>query len=274
MKCVRIAGILCLIALSTLFWIVPMAKAQEIEEKVILLLPESIQITGNEIILGAIGTITGSPELAQKVAAVNAGTAPRAGSSRRLTKGQIEVRLRQAGLDLSKIEFQGANTVQIFGILQAAAPKDNTSTTSTSLGTSTSSAVPTYEVVVAARDLSRGEILTPSDLTVEERELRNVQPDGRSLNDFIGLRTTRYVLSGAILNHLNVEVVPTIERGASVTILVQTSSLAVTAPGVARASGAIGDVIAVENTLSRQVVYAEILDSETVQIRMRGAGTP
>lgn len=259
-----IARTLLLILLSTLVFGGPMVQAEEATEKVVLLLPETVQVRGSAMILGEIAKVSGPPGLASQVAAVNAGAAPRAGSSRRLTKGQIEVRLRQAGLDLNKVEFQGAETIQVFGLAAGTPPQGATSSTTTS------SPVPSYEVVVARRELARGEILTANDLSLEEREFRNAQPDPRRLEDFVGLRTTRHVLPGTILNHLNAEAVPVIERGAKVTIIVRTAGLAVTAPGVARASGAVGDVIPVENSLSKQVVYGEILDSATVEVRIGG----
>jgi len=43
---------------------------------------------------------------------------------------------------------------------------------------------------------------------------------------------------------------------------------------VARQSGGLGDVIEVENTLSKQRVSGEIIDAQTVQVFMKGAGMP
>lgn len=235
------------------------------QEVVILTLPENVTVSGTELLLGEIAEITGPPELASRVAEINAGTAPRPGSSRRLTKGQIEVRLRQGGLDLRKIQFAGATTIQVFG-MEAAVKTQPLERTQPGF--------PIYEVVVAARDIPRGEVITLEDLEVEEREFRSGQPDPRRLEDFVGMRASRHILAGALLTELNVEAVPVIERGASVTILVRTSSLVVTAPGIARESGGVGEIIVVENTLSRQRLSAMIIDAHTVEVNMRGSGTP
>lgn len=249
------------LALSILLFNTPLVQAVDLEI-VVLTLPEQAQIQGSSIFLGEIGELTGPADLVEQVAAVNAGTAPVAGSSRRLTKGQIEVRLRQAGIDLSKVEFHGSEIVMVHGAM-----RETTSSPPTLTGTNI------YEVVVVVRDVHRGEVLQKTDLAVEEREIRGTQVDGRALKEFVGLRATRFLSSGTVLTALNVEVVPTIERGALVTIVVRTPSLVVTAPGVARGTGGVGEVIAVENTLSKQVVYGEIVDAETVQVNIRGSGT-
>lgn len=236
-----------------------------VEGRVTVLLPASVNVEGPELLLGNIAEITGPEELAREVANINAGAAPISGSSRRLTKGQIEVRLRQGGLDPELIEFQGATTVQVYGV----APRQGVASTSQAL-----TGFPSYDVVVAVTDLPRGHVIVPADLVVETQEFRSGQPDPRSVEDFVGLRTSRHVIAGSALTTLNVEVVPIVERGTPVTILVQTSSLVVSAPGIARGSGGLGEVIAVENTLSRQVVAGEIIDAQTVQVNMRGSGTP
>lgn len=241
-----------------------MVQAGE-QEKVVIELPESVNVEGPDLLLGEIATLTGPEELVSQVAAINAGAAPLSGNSRRLTKAQIEVRLRQGGLDLKRIEFQGAQTVQVYG----AVPLPTGSTV-----VKTEAGFPIYDVVVAAVDLPRGHVISPKDVTLESQEFRSGQPDLRTIEDFVGLRTSRHVLSGSPLTSLNVEAIPIIERGASITILVQTGSLVVTAPGIARGSGGLGEVIAVENTLSRQTVLGEIIDAQTVQVNVRGLHTP
>lgn len=269
MKTQRAFGLFLLILCSVLGLISPVSLGAD-EKGVILILPESAYVQGTSLLLGEIAAIEGEPELAAKVAAINAGAAPQFGSSRRLTKGQIEVRLRQGGLDLTKIKFAGEETVQVFRL----APQTTAKQTDEQVKTVADGGALLAEVVVAVRDLPRGTVLTWDDLMVEERDLRGAKADGRGVEHFIGLRTSRHVLVGAALTSLNVETIPVIERGAKVTIVVQTKSLVVTAPGIARGTGGLGEVIAVENTLSKQVVYGEILDAQTVQVNIRGSGTP
>ena len=98
--------------------------------------------------------------------------------------------------------------------------------------------------------------------------------DTRSPQDFVGLRTTRTILAGTPLSDLNVETVPLVERGDAVTLLVRTGNVVVTAQGIARQSGGLGDLIEVENALSKQKVLGEIIDANTVEVNVKEAGTP
>lgn len=266
MKFSRLVAILSLVLLTALTLPV-LVLGETMEEQVILILPESSHVQGNQLLLGEIAELEGPAELVAQIANVNAGTAPQPGARRRLTQGHIQTRLMQAGIPLGMVEFQGASIVQVYGLAQTpiqTSPKTE----------ETANGFPVYEVVVAARSLRKGEILTYEDLAIEGQEFKSTQPDGRTLEEFIGLRTSRQIISGHPLTTLNVEVIPAIERGNQVTIVVQTGGLVVTAPGVAEGSGAIGETISVRNTLSRQLVQGEILDSETVVVNLRGSGTP
>ncbi|HBN96859.1 MAG TPA: hypothetical protein DDZ66_11205, partial [Firmicutes bacterium] len=49
------------------------------EEKVIVILPESVNVQGPELLLGNIAEITGPEEMVSKVAAINTGAAPISG---------------------------------------------------------------------------------------------------------------------------------------------------------------------------------------------------
>ena len=131
-----------------------------------------------------------------------------------------------------------------------------------------------YQVVVVTRDVSRGEILTPSDLQMEEREARGTLRDVGQIEDFVGLRAVRTLSAGTVLTAQAVEMVPTVERGAQVWIVAVANSIHVSVQGTARSSGNVGDIIPVENSSSRQIVYGEIVDEETVMVNIRGSSTP
>ncbi len=252
-----------ILVLIGLLFAISACGATELEQ-VILNLSENAEVQGQWILLGEIAEITGPKELVAEVSKVNAGAAPRPGSSRRLTKGQIEVRLRQAGIDVKKVEFAGPLEVQIFGRNER--KEQNTK--------AEENGILLHDVVVAARDLRRGDIITAEDLKIAKVELRNAKPDGRGIEELIGLRAKRTILQDTAFTSLNVEPIPVIERGDNVTIVVYTGSLVVTAPGVAKGTGGIGETVSVENSLSKQIVQAEIIDKETVQVNMRGSGTP
>lgn len=262
MRMQRFWRALALILPSLLILATPAAGADQ-AERVVLTLPESATIQGKWLILGEIGEITGPPELAAQVAAVNAGAAPGASTSRLLTKGQIEVRLRQARLDLTRIEFRGATTVKVFGVAEDVGGQAKEA----------DEADRGCKITVAARDLARGEVITADDLVLEERETRTASAV-HNPEDLIGLRTTRHIRSGTEITLSGVEQIPVIDRGASVTIVARTGAMSVSAPGTARAAGQLGEIIPVENCLSHKVVYGRISAADTVEVDIRGSYTP
>ncbi|HHY10546.1 MAG TPA: hypothetical protein GX528_08275 [Firmicutes bacterium] len=134
-----------------------LTKAEDLE-KIAVTLPENAVVAGTRLFLGEIAEISGEGELAAQVKEANVGTAPRPGDWRRLTKGQIEVRLRQAGLDLKKIEFLGTQAVRVYGLAEDMPSAENNDP-------------PALQVIVLQRDVSRGEILTAADLAAEEKEI-------------------------------------------------------------------------------------------------------
>lgn len=230
-------------------------------EKVVVQLMETAWVNGTDVLLGEIASITGDEEFVKVLSKVNTGRAPLVGTSRRLTVGQIKVRLRQAGIDVKEVEFAGPSEVQIFrGMLE----EEDTPSKSPQF----------YQVVVVTRDVSRGEVLTASDLQIEEREVRGTMRDAGQIEDFVGLRAVRTLGAGTVLTPQAVEVVPTIERGAQVWIVAATNSIHVSVQGTARSNGNVGDIIPVENSSSRQIVYGEIVDEETVMVNIRGSSTP
>ncbi|NLJ79624.1 MAG: flagellar basal body P-ring formation protein FlgA [Firmicutes bacterium] len=239
----------------------PLVKAEiENQELVVIDLKEQAEVWGRDIFLDEIGEISGPLELAARVGKVRVGTAPLVGNSRRLTPGHVEVRLRQAGIDLDRLELRGAGRTEVTGLGAKGDSEEAGREPNLSAGT----------VVVAARDLSRGEVLEDSDLLLEERELRGANYGDFTLEDFVGLRTTRRLKAGSILTAQSAEAVPVVERGAQIRITAVIGTIYITAPGVARGTGQRGDLIPVENSVSRQIIYGRIVDQDTVQVVVGG----
>ncbi len=211
-------------------------------------------VDGRTVSLGDIARLEGEAELVMALAQVNVGSAPSPGSSRRLTVGQIEVRLRQAGIDPRDVEFTGAPEVIIYR--GEAAPADQKE-----------AGLP---VVVAARDIPRLHIISRDDLEIRYEPRPGAAWNSGDVDEFIGKRATRHFAMGAILTLSGVEVPPLVERGSAVLIVTEVGGVRVSAPGIARAAGGLGDIIPVENTTSKQVVYGEIIDAETVRVTVGG----
>lgn len=227
---------------------------------------EQANVTGRDILLQDVAHLEGPEDAVDRIGQVVLGRAPLPGLSRGLTVGQILVRLRQAGFDPRALQLTGAEQIQVRTVpptMDAPSQPDEAS--------GEDSLVP---LVVADRPLSRGDVLAEADLRVELREVRGLVVNSGLVADYVGQQATAYIREGTVISQRMLEVPPVIQRGSSVWILSEVAGIRVSAPGVARASGGIGERIAVENTVSRQVIYGEILNHEYVRVSVERANMP
>jgi len=82
----------------------------------------------------------------------------------------------------------------------------------------------------------------------------------------LGKRTRRAIGSKTVLRANLVEFPPLVRRGDVVVIIAETRGLRVTALGQVKKKGARGDRIPVINFESKKVLYARVVDSNTVRI--------
>lgn len=122
-------------------------------------------------------------------------------------------------------------------------------------------------VYVAAHRLSRGVVLAETDLTAKQMPLGEIQ--GTPITDrakIIGSRTKHVIQEGQILTTDQLQAAPMIRKGEVVQIRACRGELAVTAYGIARESGAAGEMIKVENLQSKAVVYGRVTDQTTIEV--------
>lgn len=234
---------------------------------VIDLLPNAVTTPGN-IYLQDVAKITGESEIVSQLEKVNLGAAALPGSERRLTVGQIEVRLRQAGINPNDVNLIGAKEVWVQTEKQAPQTVVSSIPEQAVVANKEENS---YQVVVPIRNINRHEMITADDLQIETRTGRVVPSGLATIEDLVGKRATRLLPEGVHLTTSAVEVPPVIDRGASVTILAQIGAVIVSAPGVAKDAGGLGEFISVENLTSRQVVTAQIISSELVRVEVGGA---
>ncbi len=114
--------------------------------------------------------------------------------------------------------------------------------------------VPVF-VVVASRSISRDQVITAADISVEKRDAGDLS--GSFLTDpnqLIGKAVTRLVTAGAVIAPDQVQSVRLIHRGDRVTLVAQGEGLAVRSVGVALADAGVGERVSVRNESSRRVV--------------------
>jgi flagella basal body P-ring formation protein FlgA len=122
-------------------------------------------------------------------------------------------------------------------------------------------------VVVTRKPLGRYKPITEDDIMVQKMDLTNlsshVVTDPEAV---LGKRTKRAIGTQTPLRADSIELPPLVKRGDLVVIIAQTKGLKITTRGVVKKKGRRGDRIPVVNIDSKKVLYARVIDSNTVQV--------
>ena len=81
------------------------------------------------------------------------------------------------------------------------------------------------------------------------------------------MQAKKYIPAGDMITPSMCERVPVVNPGDRVNIVMEKGLIKITAEGIARQKGGIGDLIRVVNLSSNQMIKGEIIDSTTVAIR-------
>lgn len=124
------------------------------------------------------------------------------------------------------------------------------------------------EVVVADRQLQRGERLTAGDVRLVRHDTSSLT--GKYLADVdavVGKVVTRRVAAGKPLTAVTVAAPKVVKRGEIVTMTAGSGGLQVRVRGKALADGAVGDRITVENVNTRRRAEGVIIAPGRVRVR-------
>lgn len=124
------------------------------------------------------------------------------------------------------------------------------------------------DVVCTTRSLTRSRIITEDDVSTTRRNISRLPHNVlTSTQDVIGKRLKQTVKGDTALLANMVEEPPVIKRGDRVTIVAESSTLLVTALGVAQTKGGIGDQIRVRNCMNKKEIIARIVNASTVKVK-------
>ncbi len=124
------------------------------------------------------------------------------------------------------------------------------------------------QVVCTVRQLQRQSLVTQDDVSLERRNVAKLPTNiAKAMEDVVGKRIKHAVRAGAVLLSNMLETPPLIERGDRVTVIAESSLLAVTVPGIAQSKGCAGDHIRVRNCMSKKEIVGLIIDASTVRVR-------
>lgn len=132
----------------------------------------------------------------------------------------------------------------------------------------TGKAVETAPVVTAARFLDRGTVLTPNDLKIERKPKNQVRTG--MIGDIglvVGKQVRRGVKDGQVVRESELTEPVLVKSGATVSIVLKSGALTLTATGQAMSDGKIGAPIQVMNTQSKRVLQAVVAGTDQVIVQ-------
>jgi len=122
------------------------------------------------------------------------------------------------------------------------------------------------EAVVTDVPINTGEKLHDYTITTRPVTNKNSMPvvDPAALK---GKQAKRYIRAGSTIYSSMFENVPVVNIGDKVDIVIEKGLIKVTAEGLVRQKGGVGDIIRVANLGSKKVVRVEVVDSVTVALK-------
>lgn len=122
-------------------------------------------------------------------------------------------------------------------------------------------------VLVAARTLQKGDILTKADIKLAKHDLASLAYGYfETINSGIGLKIKKRASAGDVLTPAMLKKPKVVKRGQKITILAESGSMEVRMMGEAMNNGAVGDRIKVMNLKTRQKFDAVIISSALVKV--------
>ena len=123
------------------------------------------------------------------------------------------------------------------------------------------------QMLVAARDLRPEQLLTASDVRLEEHEVANRSEFYlEDISQVVGRVPNRVIRSGYPIADGVLQNPVVIDMGAPVQILVNFNGVQIKTDGVALQKGRVGKIIRVRNTKSAKILRARVIDGSTVQV--------
>ena len=122
--------------------------------------------------------------------------------------------------------------------------------------------------LILTRSVKRGETLRDTDVVVRQIRVNRPGVYASRVPEITGRSLRKNLSQGEPITLNLIADMPIIERGKSVTIIVQSGGLTVKAKGEALEDGSLGDSVKVRNLASKTVLTAIVVAKDTVEVKM------
>ncbi len=122
-------------------------------------------------------------------------------------------------------------------------------------------------VVCAARNLKRKEIIQADDVYLARKNISHASANYLTdIGQAIGLMAKHSIKADKPIKARMLEKSPVVNKGDLVTILAESSGLRITVPGRVLMKGFAGELVKVQNLMSKRKIYAKIVNPSTVMV--------
>jgi flagella basal body P-ring formation protein FlgA len=111
-------------------------------------------------------------------------------------------------------------------------------------------------IVVPARDIARGTMISQADLTTKTTDGTVLSGTVTSANDLVGMQTRRMLHAGESVRLEDVRRPTLVVKGSTVTMIFEAPGVTLTAAGRAMSEGGLGETVTVQNPVSFRQVSA------------------
>ena len=126
------------------------------------------------------------------------------------------------------------------------------------------------EVWVPARNINKSEVITSEMLKTIKVRMNRIKPANLvEASSLVGREAKRTLREGKIVNDKDVGKVILVKKGEIVTSVYRTPKMQISAKVEALEEGGKGDKIEVRNVNSKKVLFAEVVDADTVMVEMQ-----
>jgi flagella basal body P-ring formation protein FlgA len=122
-------------------------------------------------------------------------------------------------------------------------------------------------VVCAHRPLKKGEIIRKDGVYLTRKNISHLPPDVlKDMGKVVGQMVTHNIRENTCLKEWMLERPPMVDRGDLVTIIAESGNLRVTVPGKVLERGCLGELVKVQNTMSKKEIYAKVVNTSIVKV--------
>jgi len=122
-------------------------------------------------------------------------------------------------------------------------------------------------VVCASRNFKRGEILKEDDVYLARKNVSHLRSNYLTdISSATGLMVKHNIKADSCLKEWMLKKSPIVVKGDVVTIIAESSGLRITVPGRVLMKGFTGELVKVQNLMSKKEIYAKVVNAAIVKV--------